>query len=72
MILDTALLEARVTRRLVFFRVLGYGVWVASNEAHPPIFSERHGSGRAVGIGSWRLKVLRPDPPRPPEPRCPF
>lgn len=49
----------------MFFRLFGYGLWLASDKAVPMVFSERNGIYRTLRFGNWRFKALTPWwPPR--------
>lgn len=48
-------------RGVLYFRVFGWGLWFATYEHHPPLFSERHGYVRTRQLNKrWRVQVLKP------------
>lgn len=56
--IDTKAVKALRVKGLWWFRVFGFGLWAASFRQHPPLFSERDGSHRALSLGSWQLRLL--------------
>ena len=43
-----------------YFRILGWGLWFASYEKRPPLFSERYGYTTVIPLWKWRIQVLKP------------
>lgn len=43
---------------VTWFRIFGYGLWVALD--HEPLFSERYGYRRVFRVGRLAFKVLKP------------
>ncbi len=46
---------------LYFFRVFGWGLWLADKREHRPLFSERNGYRKVLWLNkNWRVMLLRP------------
>ena len=47
-----------VGNRLMWFRVLGYGLHISDKNVNLPLFSERNGLVKVYRIGNWGFKFL--------------